>query len=149
MYRLPTILFTLLLATSGPMAHAQSMVAPQGMGGTSFTCLPEHGNRGGQTLCTCYGLSDCLSMVKSGVCKADNKVDDTECDDSVDSCICTMGGARILPGHELRPKAEAAPATRNAPKVRDHRTRDRVPAAGEARKPVPRDHRDETAPRAD
>jgi hypothetical protein len=142
MYRQLTILFALLLVASGPMAHAQSIAASQGVGGSSFTCEPVLGPSipGEDSFCTCQGVNDCTLMAKSGVCKAIAKKDDTVCVDN--SCTCTLGGSRISPGDGLRPESEA-PATRNAPKVRDHRTRDRAPAAGKAKEPVRRDHRDD------
>lgn len=143
MYRSLTIVLALLMTASGPMARAQSIAASQGVGGTSFSCNPSEGF-GKPTICSCDGLTDCNLMTRSGVCKATgSKADDTKCDDFVGTCTCTLGGARISPGNDSRPEADA-PGT-HAPKVRDHRARDRVPAAVEAKAPVRRDHRDDEA----
>lgn len=140
MYRLPTILFILLLAVAGPTARAQSIAVPQGVGGNSFNCETTESDG---VLCSCEGVRDCTIMAKSGVCDGkDGRKDDTGCNPALGFCNCTLGGARVTLGPDLRPKADAA-ATRNAPKVRDHRTRDRAPAAGKAKEPVRRDHRDD------
>jgi len=93
--------------------------------------------------CQCPGVHNCSVRAKSGVCKGDDhRKDDPLCDDRSGVRECTLGGARISPGPDLRPKAQA-PGTRNAPEVRDHRTRGSAPAVGAAEKPVRRDHRDE------
>lgn len=147
MYRLSLLLMTLLLITPPSPARAQVVPGPQGVGGTSFSCETSgSGSVENPTQCHCKGVLDCSVMAKSGVCKGvAPKKDNTRCDDTSGRCDCTLGGARVGPGTDLRPVA-VAPATRNAPKVRDHRTRGRAPTPSPATKPV---RRDETPPPID
>lgn len=136
MHLVPILFFASLLIVSAPIAGAQSSAVPQGVGGTSFTCETTESDG---ILCSCEGARDCTIMAKSGVCDGDDgRKDDTSCAPALDICNCTLGGARVTPGPDLRPKAEA-PATHNAPKVRDHRTRGRAPTVHPAEKPVRHD----------
>lgn len=147
MHRLPTLFFASLMIVFGPTVSAAT-AAPQGAGGASFTCEPALGPAipGEASFCVCHGVNDCTVMADSGVCKGvGKKKNDTVCVDTQGSCTCTLGGSRVSPGQARRPDAQT-PATRNAPKVRDHRTGDREPAADEAKAPVRRDHRDEAPP---
>lgn len=125
-----------LLAVTSVNAPAQSRALQPGVGGTSFSCETTESDG---VLCSCEGVQDCTIMAKSGVCDAgEGKKDDTGCAPALGICNCTLGGARVSPGPELRPQA-VTPATHNAPKVRDHRSRARAPTASPAAKAVRRD----------
>lgn len=131
MHRFLWTILVLALAGSAPALRAQ---VPQGAGGNAFTCTVDSNTAGNPTICSCSGVSDCSKM--AGVCKgSDIKTDDTLCDDEFGLCSCTMGGSRVSPGLDIRPKAEA-PASRNAPKepnVRDHRRTPATTRAGGSR----------------
>ncbi len=134
MYKLPWTIIALALATLmltvfTPPLHAQTT---RGVGSTAFSCEQEgEDSRDKSSTCRCSGVSDCSRMAGSGICKGEGKTDNTRCSEI--GCRCTMGGSRVSPGGNQRPKAEV-PATRNAPQgrnTRDHRpTSTTTPVSG-------------------